>query len=237
MRSWRKPSLLAWLLLIAGLALFVSLGFWQHDRAEFKRERERARLVAESAPERALADALAVGASILQRVRTSGRYRTLRYLLDNQVRDHQAGVDVFALFDSDDAGPVLVALGWLPYAGNRREPPDLPPLPDGHVELHGLWSPPPAHGLRLGRDWPAQPAYPKLMPYFDIADVGADAKTALPPGVLRLDDETGSPYRRDHAAADGLPPARHVAYALQWWSLALAIVIVFVFVHRPRDRT
>lgn len=236
MRSWRKPSPFAWLLLIAGLALFVSLGFWQHGRAEFKRERERVRLAAEGGPERALADVLA-DAGTLQRVRAGGRYRAARYLLDNQVRDRQAGVEAFALFDSDDAGPILVVLGWLPYAGNRREPPALPPLPDGPVELHGLWSPPPAHGLRLGRDWPAQPRYPKLMPYFDIVDIGADAQAALPPGVLRLDDEPGTPYRRDRAAADGLPPARHVAYALQWWSLALAITIVFVFIHRPRDRT
>ena len=73
-----------------------------------------------------------------------------------------------------------------------------------------------------------------LMPYFALDEVANDLGVALAPRVLRADAEAGSPFRRDWRRADPMPPERHVAYAWQWWFLAIAAVVVFIVLHRKR---
>lgn len=232
MSALRRPAAWAWLLLATGLVAFTALGAWQHGRASDKRESQQAWAAAlEQAPV-ALAE---VAGDAPRRVRVRGHWLASRYLLDNQVRDGRGGIEVFAPLRSDGGPVLLVALGWLPYADARRELPDRPVLPDGAVDLTGLLAPPPAHGIRMGRDWAQGSDTEKLMPYFALDEIAADAGLALAPQVLRLEPEPGQPYRRDWRPGEGLPPERHLAYAWQWWSLAVAIVIVFVVVHRrPR---
>lgn len=225
----QAPSIWAWLLLFAGLALFVSLGLWQHGRAEFKRERIERWTLAQQAP----AQPWRADSSHFRPVSVEGDVLPMPYLLDNQIRDSRVGIEVFVPMRSDH-GVLLLALGWLPYPGGSRIPPTLPELPVGRVELHGIWSPPPAHGIRMGRGWSQVPDHPKLMPYFALDEIAADAELDLADGVLRVEPDPGVAYRRDWNPVDAMPPERHLAYAWQWWSLAVAIVGVFVFVHLRR---
>ena len=231
MNAFRRPSLLAWILLLAGLVLFVSLGRWQHGRAEFKREQIERWTEAQQMQ----AVALAMDSRHYQRVTASGRFLSQRYLLDNQIREGRAGVEDFVVFEGDQ-GRFLIALGWLAYADGTRVPPELPALPDGSVRLRGFWVPPPAHGIRMGRGWPQVPGYPKLMPYFALHEIAADAGLDLADGVLRLESDPDQPHVRDWRPVESMPPERHLAYAWQWWSLAAAIVVVFLVVHFKRSR-
>jgi cytochrome oxidase assembly protein ShyY1 len=234
MNRFRRPSALAWLLLLSGLAVFIAAGVWQHGRAETKRARLAAWQALADAPALAMAPAQAARADGFDRVQVRGRWLPPRYLLDGQVREGRVGVEAYAPL-ATAAGPVLlVALEWLPYASPGAPPPVPAALPDGEVVLTGTLAPPPAHGLRLGRDWSSAPGWPKLMPYFDLAQIAGDSALALAPRVLRPDPGPGPPAGRPWRPVEGMPPERHLAYAWQWWSLALAIVIVFLVVHRPR---
>ncbi len=240
-RTWKAPSPLAWLLLLAGLVLFVSAGRWQYGKAELKRAQMAAfdavALAEPGVPAAGMVDA----ADGFDRVRVHGELLDQRYLLDNQVREGRVGIEVFAPLRRDDGQVMLVALGWLAYDGAQRRLPALPSVDETAVNdgagWTGILAPPPAHGLRLGRDWREQPGYPKLMPYFDLAEIAADMGLALKARVLRLDaDQDSSPWRRDWRPAQGMPPERHLAYAWQWWFLAIAIVVVFVVVHFVRGK-
>lgn len=226
----RAPAIGSWILLLAGLVLFVSLGVWQHGRAEFKRDRIERWNQAQQVP----AQPWRGTSEHFRAVHLDGQILAKPYLLDNQVRDGQGGIDVFVPMRSDH-GVVLLALGWLPYAAGARVPPELPALPDGTVRVQGLWTPAPAHGIRMGRGWSQVPGYPKLMPYFALDEIAADAGLDLGDGVLRVEADPALPYRRDWQPVDAMPPERHLAYAWQWWSLAVAIVVVFLVVHRRRD--
>ena len=238
-RTWKSPSLLAWLLLLAGLVLFVSAGRWQYGQAELKRAQMAAFEAVIGAEPRPLSSRMFDAADGFDRVRIPGELLHQRYLLDNQVRDGRVGIDVFAPLRRDDGQVMLVALGWLAYAGAQRDLPVLPNLDEaalgGAAGWSGILAPPPAHGLRLGRAWHEQPGYPKLMPYFDLSEIATDLGVPLAARVLRLDpDQAGDVWRRDWRPAQGMPPERHLAYAWQWWSLAIAIVAVFVVVHFVR---
>lgn len=240
-RTWKWPSLFAWLLLLAGLALFVSAGRWQYGKAELK----HAQLAAFDAVMQVEPTPLRVGIvdapDGFDRVRVRGELLAQRYLLDNQVREGRVGIDVFAPLRSADGQVLLVALGWLAYDGAQRQLPILPDLDDTMLRAGDGWTgilaPPPSHGLRLGRDWHEQAGYPKLMPYFDLAEIAADLGVPVSARVLRLDSQqadSARAWQRDWRPAQGMPPERHLAYAWQWWSLAIAIVVVFVVVHFVR---
>src|SRR5690606_14019030 len=160
-----------------------------------------------------LADAFGRDPAGFDRVAASGAWLPQRYLLDNQVRNGRPGVEVFAPLRTTADGTVLVALGWLPYADARRTAPVPAPLPSGEVTVTGMLSPPPAHGLRVGRAWAEQTGYPKLMPYFSLGEVATDMDATLATRVIRADEEPGSGYRRDWKPVDSMPAARHQAYA------------------------
>jgi cytochrome oxidase assembly protein ShyY1 len=227
------------LLTLAAALLFVRLGVWQLDRAAYKDalvRRYAAAALARPVPFGQVA-AQPAGDAFL-RVSVDGRYLTDRvYLLDNPHHDALGGVEVYVpLARPGDPRLLLVDLGFLPGNGNDRTP-ALPPLSPGEVSLHGLYLPPPGTGLELGGDALArQTRWPKTSIYLDLAQVGKDLGRALYPRVLALDAEPASPYHRAHVFDfSAMPPARHRAYAFQWFSFAVAVVAIFVILHRPRS--
>lgn len=232
---WRRPSWLAWLLLAGVVTAFVALGLWQSGRGDDKQQRldALAQVVAQPARDLTAADLAAAGG--YDRVAASGSWLSPVYLLDNVVREGRAGAEVYRPLRLAGGDTLLVLLGWLPLAADRRAPPEVPDLDALPASVQGLLAPPPAIGLRLGGDWRDAPA-PKLMPYLDLAEVSADLGAPLAPRILRGDasmpiDGLLPPVLQPSL---GLPPARHRAYAWQWWSLAIAVCLVFIVVHRPR---
>lgn len=237
MAAFRCPSLLAWLLLATGLALFVSAGRWQYGKAVLKEREQRAWAASAVQPPRPLVPADLAHAQGYDRVQVRGHWMPQRYLLDNQVRDSRAGVELYAPLRLGNGQVLLVSLGWLPYEGPRREPPAVPEMGAGEVDLEGVLTPPTAHGLRLGRGWADSRVWPKLMPYFALDEIATDLGTTLAARVLRATPPAGTGLVQDWQPVMSMPPERHRAYAWQWWSLAIAITIVFLVVHRrPRPR-
>lgn len=234
MALFRRPSSLAWLLLAAGLALFIAAGHWQYGKAVDKELAQQAWQASLLLPPRTLTAADVDRATGYDRVGLRGHWLPARYLLDNQVRESRLGVEVYAPLRLATGRTLLVSLGWIAYADARRVLPAVPVLPDGEVELTGVLTPPTAHGLRLGRGWVDAAGYPKLMPYFALDEVAGDLGTDLGRRVLRADAEPGSGFSQTWHPVSSMPPQRHRAYAWQWWSLAIAIVVVFLVVHRQR---
>ena len=238
MTRWRRPAWWSVLLTLAAAALFVRLGVWQLDRAAYKDallHRYAAAALARPVPFGQVA--AQPPADAFPRVAASGRYLTDRvYLLDNPHHDARGGVEVFAPLEQPrDPRLLLVDLGFLAGTGNEQTP-ALPPLPQGEVSLHGLYLPPPGTGLELGGDALAgQAHWPKTTIYLDMAQVAKDLGRPLYPRVLALDADPAVSYRRAHAFDfSAMPPARHRAYAFQWFSFAAAVVAIFLILHRPR---
>lgn len=237
MMRLRRPSWFALALTLVGVAVFVRLGFWQLHRADEKEALLRLFAAAAQAPvEDFAAVAGRVAPERYPHVRVPGRFVPQRdYLLDDQVVGGQVGVRVFAPFLPDAGGTLLVNLGFLPRQGAQRRLPELPPLPSGATTLTGLYAPPPPAGLKLGGDaLPHETRWPKLTIYLDLEAVGADLGRRLYPRVLLLDRDPASPYVRLWTP-DVMPPARHLGYALQWFSFAIAAVVIFLALHRRRE--
>jgi surfeit locus 1 family protein len=240
--GFRRPSWWALLLTAAGALLFIRLGIWQLHRADFKEALLRRYAASASAPRQDFAKvAAAPPADSFPRVQVSGHYLADRlYLLDNPNHDGRGGVEVFAPFVLHDVlhdrSPLLlVDLGFLPGNGNGKTP-QLPPLPTTEISLQGLYVPPPPVGFQMGGDALArQTRWPKSSIFLDPAEIARDLGRPLYPRMLALDADPASIYVRVHTLDfSSMPPARHRAYAFQWFTFALAAVVILLAVHRKR---
>jgi surfeit locus 1 family protein len=237
---FRRPPWWALLLTAAGALLFVRLGVWQLHRADFKDALLRRYAASASAPPQEFAGVATMPpADGFPRVRVDGHYLADRmYLLDNPRHDGRGGVEVFAPFVVRDQprNLLLVDLGFLTGNGTRQLP-YLPALPEGEVTLQGLYVPPPPTGFEMGGDALArQPRWPKESIFLDMVEVARDLGQPLYPRMLALDPDPASVYVRVHTLdLSAMPPARHRAYAFQWFSFALAAVVILLVLNRKRE--
>ncbi|RDS78799.1 SURF1 family protein [Dyella monticola] len=238
MRLMRRPAWWSVLLTLIGVLVFARLGVWQLHRADYKEALLRRYAAAASAPIQAF-DAVAdrPPADAYPRVHVDGHYRVDRvYLLDNPKHDSMGGVEVYVPFQPlDEQRLLMVDLGFLPGNGTDKAP-QLPPLPTDVQTLQGLYQPPPGAGLELGGNaLVQQKQWPKTSIYLDLHQVAADLHATLYPRVLTLDADPSAIYVRVHTLdLSSMPPARHRAYAYQWFTFALAAIVIFVVLHRKR---
>jgi cytochrome oxidase assembly protein ShyY1 len=59
-----------------------------------------------------------------------------------------------------------------------------------------------------------------------MAQLAAALGTALSPRILLLDPQAPFGYVREWKPP-GIPPLRHYAYAIQWWSFAVLALLVW----------
>src|SRR5690606_27141137 len=234
----RRPPWWAMILTAAGMLLFVRLGIWQLHRASYKEELLQHYAQAASEPVRDFRGVADTGPGDgFPRVEVSGRYLADRlYLLDNPNHDRRGGVEVFAPFAVDgESRLLLVDQGFLAAdsSGRTLQP---PPLPTDRVELQGLYVPPPPVGFEMGGNALArQRQWPKSSIYLDLTQVAQDLGRAVYPRVLALDADPASIYVRVHQLDfSSMPPARHRAYAFQWFTLALAAVAILLVLNRRK---
>ena len=70
----------------------------------------------------------------------------------------------------------------------------------------------------------------------DLSEVSRDLGHPLFPRMLALDADPAAIYVREHALdLSAMPPARHRAYAFQWFSFALAAIVILLVLNRRRS--
>ena len=242
---------LLWVLALALITAFSSLGAWQWRRSGEKREMlERAEHALRTRAAQPAAVAWdATRARDYDRVEIRGGFAPRPpLLLDNQLRNGKAGVRVYRVFYPQESGrELLVDMGWLPLNGRRELPARerlAAPIRVGGapVMLRGLLAPPPSSGLALGRATDYQPdRHLVLMPRFDLgaidAEVGQPGLT-MAPRVLKLDPTLPFGYARDlDVLPNTLPPERHLGYAVQWFALAATVLITALLLSLRKSRS
>lgn len=231
--------ILPWMLALVCLSLFAGLGRWQMERADFKQALldRQTRVLADRIPV-GLADSAEADRAELDWVAGAGEFLDRpALLLDNQIDTGRVGVRVYRLFQPDgSARPVLVELGWLPLAADRRLP-ETSALP-GSWTLSGLMLPPPSPGLRLLRAQQRLDDGRWLLIRLDTTEVAQALDLPdLSPRILRPDPGLALGYERDlDVLSNTLLPEKHRGYAVQWFGLAAATGLVFLILVFRRKR-
>ncbi len=235
---WRFAPRWYWVLLTAALLpVFVSLGTWQWNRGQQRQatweEFSRASQSADPVPAGRLAQMPRYA-----RVQVEGRLDGGRqFLLDNLSHAGAPGYQVLTVLELPEGSHLLVNRGWVPFSGFREQLPDIA-LPEGTggtpVSLTGRIAGLPVAGLASGRMAPApEGRWPRVASFPSIGQLAEVYGAPLLPVVLLLDADSGPGYVREWQAP-GLPPERHIGYAVQWWAFALLLLGLFVGLNLKR---
>lgn len=221
--GWPLTALVAFF-----LPVLISLGFWQLERADEKRQMQAQMDESRSA--------VAVPLRALRQSDADIAWRPLQmqgvfdpehiWLLDNRTRNGQAGLEVLQAFTDADSGERLVInRGWLPWP-DRRDVPQVD-TPKGMQRLDAEALPTSEPGFTLGQTH-VQLAWPKLITGVDLDTMAEASGESLLPWMARLRIGSEAALMLDWPA---LPTtsSKHTAYAVQWFALALALLALFVW--------
>lgn len=219
-----------------GLAVFVSLGYWQLGRAQQK----QARFDAFMSGSADTVDATGLGFDELaryQRVRLRGSYDPNRQvLLDNMPSvGGKPGYRVLTPLErTDGRGWVLVDRGWLPLGATRDVLPDVA-VGAGERELSGTLDELPIPGVRIGpAAVPGAVGWPRVMLFPTRSDVESALGVALESRIILLDAGLPDGFERKWRPSLGAGPERHLGYAVQWFAFALVTIVLFVALNLKR---
>jgi len=218
--------------LVFGMACIL-LGRWQLSRAEEKDVRatavetnyRRAAVPLESVlPQQGapLGDT-----QVWTHVTTSGGYAAPQLLVRNRAFQGTQGVEVLVPLRLDDGSLLVVDRGWLPYGQDAASVPVVPAAPGGRVTVSGWLK-------------PGEESRDRDLPSGQLATVDLGAVATLTGGrvhaaYLVLGEEAPTPTTRP-TLLDAPSPERgpHLAYALQWFGMAVFGVAFVVFLYRNR---
>lgn len=221
-----------WVLLTAALLpLFLSLGWWQWNRGQVRGAQWDEFARADAPPVDAGADSLRQ-LPRYTRVRLSGTWDHERqFLLENISHAGAPGYMALTVLRLPEGSLMLVNRGWLPFTGYREQLPDvsLPAEAVGvPVQVTGRLASLPVAGLPSGRNAPAADApWPRVASFPTREQIEESYGAPLVEPLLWLDADAGPGYLRDWQPG-GLPPERHIGYAVQWWSFAVLLLALFV---------
>ncbi len=238
MKFWRLEfSVLGLLLTVLLASLFSGLGRWQLERMHEKRVMdrelaERTRLPAADLP-RDFSGSGGLEAWRYRAVRIEGTPLAARqFLLDNEVRNGLVGFSVLTPFALDDGRVVLVDRGWVPIGASRSELPRVP-LGGHRRRVEGRVYVPFGEPFTLGDDDAQADAWPRVIAHLDFGAIAGHLGAEVLPLVIRMDAAAEDGYLRNWPKIP-ISADKHLAYAVQWFALALAVVVIFTLLNFNR---
>jgi surfeit locus 1 family protein len=223
------PRLFTTFLTLVLIAALIALGRWQLRRADAKQDLDD-RFAAGANATRTI-DRETLPLPRYQHIEASGAYDSARQVLIDNMSSGQgrAGYYVITPFALRGGGWILVNRGWVPLGASRAVKPQIA-VPEGPRELHGRTDDLPRAGLELGPRAPLAPPYPVVVSFprhDEIAGLLHEREWSHAANVVLLDPSEPDGYLRQWQAP-GFPPMRHLAYAVQWFGLALTLAAIYV---------
>jgi len=209
------------------VALMISLGFWQLDRAEQKNTLNRDFALRPLKKPLTLNE-IHPGQDVrYYPIKLSGYYDNAHsILLDNKIYNQQVGYQVLTPFKSiNSQTQVLVNRGWVSMGTSRRELPQIPPIA-GKQTITGILYESTKKPFLLQQDT-QQSHWPLLIQAIQIDQLAEQLNTKLYPFIVLLSPNANGGFVRDWQPAT-IKPAKHLGYAVQWFALAATLVIIYL---------
>lgn len=219
------PNWLMIILTILSIALLSSLGFWQIQRANEKKQliNQQQKLI-KHAPHLWLPTQQMPLA--YQPLKIQGTFLDRVFLYDNQHNQHLYGYDVLSPLLLEDGSIVIVDRGWVRGDDARQQLPIIN-TPPGPLQLRGAAYFPSKKQWILGADVEQKLNNTYIVERLDTKKLSQILQKKVHPFIMRLDKQDAYGFVREWAIVS-MPPQRHLAYALQWFAMALVVLIIFV---------
>ena len=213
---------------------FFSLGAWQLDRAEQKKQQKAQIDTLANLPPVSLNDSKLLSntehdaLSPYQRVLLTGQFIAKdQFLLDNIIRGGKPGYYLISPFLIEDTQrSILVNRGWIAQGKSRQILPTFE-TPTERITLKGVLSEPRSKPVILGSiDHPVSDT-PPLWYYMDIKVFEQEAGYRVLPLIIKPDPDATSTLVRDWPKFEA-KSGMHIGYAIQWFVFALFVLIAFL---------
>ena len=210
---------------------FGRLGLWQLARADEKKHMmaTQQQREAETAIDWLSGDVLP---SQYQLLHVRGRFSPIILLLDNQHYQHQFGYNVLSPLLLDNDSVILIDRGWVPGDANR----DIVPIitaPSERVEMEGSAYYPSQKNWSLGSIFDRKKADLAVIELIDVRLLSQFLHKSVYPFIIRMHPKAAHGFVREWPVV-ALSPDRHVAYAVQWFAMALVVALLFIVLNMKK---
>jgi surfeit locus 1 family protein len=216
------------LIMLILVTLFSSLGAWQLQRADYKRELARIMVErSESPPVMIEHDRVASEDLRYRHAVAVGSFDADRqFYIENRRHGSRTGFHVITpLRIARGDALLLVNRGWVeaPAGGGLPES----TVPEGEVTVTGLVYEPslPAITLHGGAD--AARGWGSRWPYMTVELFRATVDVPVVPMLLLLDRDAPHGYIRDWPREEP-KVGMHIGYAIQWFAFALIVIVIYL---------
>lgn len=226
----RLNWILAYLVMFIGL---LSLGVWQIHRADEKQAYLDLQAQRRDQSVDLMVSDISEDIKALRYKKTTitGSYDTTKqFLLDNQIEAGKVGYFVFTPFKLTGTNKaILVNRGWVPLIEPRTTLPNVAFAPSpANVSITGSLNAFPSVGIRLKGATQATQTEPSVVEVLDDRVLSSTLGYDLLAFQVELNPEEPNGYVRNWHITTLIPPEKHLAYALQWFGLALVLTILFI---------
>lgn len=219
----RRHILPAGLILIV-FGLLLSLGFWQLDRAEEKRQIETSfNFSSKQTPIKFdLGDISKLNE--YTHVIFDGKYDSQKQIIyDNQTVNGHAGYYVLTPFKLDHNHAILVNRGFIPWSGKRKNR-EITVDSDHRTITVQLIKP--VKRIQL-KEIKLKQNYPLLVQTIDLDEISKNLGYQLLPLLGRLDQNNSDGFYREWKPFYG-SVNKHLGYAFQWFAMAIVLMIIAI---------
>ena len=211
-------------LIVATLALLISLGFWQLDRADEKRAIEDKIAIANSANVELVVSTELLKDKEYYHVRLQGSYiDDKQFIYDNQIVDQVSGYYVLTPFVLRGASnAILINRGFIPWNGRRDKLADIDvgaKLTEVKVQISK-----PVRRMEL-EESKTTGEFPVLIQTLDLDEMSNKVSLDLASVIGLLSPESENGFVRQWEPYTG-SIERHVGYAIQWFLMALVLAFI-----------
>lgn len=227
-----KFKIIPTLVYLCLLPVLLALGMWQLDRSKQKQA------LLKSQEQAVATETLHLSATIendtealrYRQVDVTGHYDAAhQFLIDNQISDGKVGYFVLTPFIlAGETKAVLVNRGWIPLNRNRSVLPDLQ-IHNAQATIVGRINHFPSVGIKLaGAEIPTE-AWPSIVQVVDANVLAEKLGYSLFQFQVELARELPDGFKREWRSSTIMLPEQHVAYAVQWFALALTLTVLFIW--------
>lgn len=230
-----KPKLIPTLATLIVLPIFISLGFWQLQRAEEKK------ILLQQYEQRA-------GKPLqLHAIKSDGRdyqYSLVKltghfdnehnFLLDNKIYQKRVGYQVLTPFIIDNEQQlILINRGWIPQGQSRQILPTIATV-SGEQTLQGSLYIPPKNFILSATE--ENNTWPRVVQGINIVAFEKNLGQSLRPWIVLLDPKDKNGFVREWQPVVATAPQKNIGYAVQWFSFAGVLCVIYIFLNLKRKK-
>lgn len=209
------------------------LGFWQLQRAEEKQHRLDYIQQQNQGTDLTLEEIFKMGNVQDMPISFSGELMREHALFwDNRVVNGAVGYEVIVPVKTSQ-GLLLANWGWVKGSPDRSRLPSVR-FPSHPVQFSGVvWTP--SNNPFIASE-PLNAGWPKVIQQLDLNALQAYFSLSILPFSVALKNTETHGFVNNHRPVV-MPPEKHIAYAIQWFGLALACGVIFVVASFKRGKS